>query len=324
MQPLRSQIPGFALASIVAVLVLSPAAGQTLQQQLRNEAERAIVDSFRNLLRSPANSPASPAPASPDDSRRPAETAPAAANGRTITAERYTGPEVDVIGIRLGATEAEVRRVLEQQELPLVLSQDLLAAPGDPERQFLSVLSGRASGGSSIEGIEVRVEFSPPSRNGSGQAIFVQRWVKFAPDRRPSLNAVLDGLRAKYGDGEDVVSRGRGEVRQTYAWSPGGEPRKGSNRGGCLEDYAFAGAPVSWTSDPTKLYWRSIERGCARAVLVQIQLQDGAVDALRTAAVDFLLSLQENRESFASLQHYNARERRQAGERAAAQPPPRQ
>jgi len=178
-------------------------------------------------------------------------------------------PDWDIVGIKLGMTETEVRAALrahsaqarlDEREMKFTFSDG--ARQQETDAFLLSISTRIPSPTSSTDGENIELEFSPPPLEQ--RLIRVRRTMTLYKEP-PPLDRVLDSLTQKYGEPRSSQTSGIGEKAVISTWA---EPGKALCGG---EKRFFIG--VGQSPDRLKLFRQLQQENLAPADLSQCGAQ---------------------------------------------------
>jgi hypothetical protein len=190
-----------------AATLLRGAGQQPAREQARNEAGEAISNPTTTV---PASSPgfgAAPAPtaegapldvvASPSSAPMTASSAPMMAATAPVAAVA-SAINVDIVGIRLGMSQDEVKRALQAHSPGMRVDETRGIVNNVAATDYLSWIIARGSQrGSDGSGDAIGVHFPPPPN--AHRAIFVERFTGFPANQYPLFETLKQALVKKYG-----------------------------------------------------------------------------------------------------------------------------
>lgn len=138
------------------------------------------------------------------DLSAPAQSSPLPAAAPTA---RRPAAAPDVIGIRIGDSEAQVRKLLEEGgAAEYKLTTDVVTVALLQAEPFTVGIRGSAEAPERSERIEIK--FAAPSSAGSG-LYAIRRSVNYQPGSEPTLDSIRAALEQKYGGKPALVEHGR-------------------------------------------------------------------------------------------------------------------
>lgn len=198
---------------------------------------------------------------------------------------------LDVLGIRLGMTPAEVESILKKQFPSLPVQRDEVMLNGIAETKFLSTLSVEEQGPIGGRSAQLVVKFAaPPNEN---RAVYVARQLRLPANEAPLETTVVEALLKKYGDSYydsrgTIVSRGARNIEWLWTAS-GGPPAKTPPRfcESILEQATAAPTHPQFTAADSDRLVYAVRAGCATGVIATMQPVNGITDLIFTALIDF-------------------------------------
>jgi hypothetical protein len=196
-----------------AATLLRGAGQQPAREQARNEAAEAISNPTSTVPGSTPTSGATPAPATEgaplDVAASPAPmaagspapmaaaSAPMAATAAPVAAVG-SAINVDIVGIRLGMSQDEVKRALQAHSPGMRVDETRGIVNNVAATDYLSWIIARGSQrGSDGSGDAIGVHFPPPPN--AHRAIFVERFTGFPANQYPLFETLKQALVKKYG-----------------------------------------------------------------------------------------------------------------------------
>jgi hypothetical protein len=196
------------------------------------------------------------------------------------------GPSIDVLGLRLGMSIAQVRDVLRRMNPPAIeQEQQLQSVHGltGPPRQPSLLVTVQAIG-------SFHLAFAPPP--GPDRLLYVRRSQDFGDHlhkgaARIGTENLEHALRQKYGEPHESRSGGPGITLLNWAWSPRGDKLAPAEVKGCVNSTHEASPAALWNPySPQSGRRPPFDARCGVIIAVTIVQQAGVVSRMDLIATD--------------------------------------